>query len=111
MRPRLAAKHTAPTPAPRVAHARPAACALLQVGALGSGAFSTVVRARDRETGEEVAVKLIKRGSLVRRGALGLWGMAEGVCVGAGQHVQQPCRQPHSKRLRRITARAANRWC
>lgn len=36
------------------------------MGTLGSGAFSTVVRARDRQTGEEVAVKLIKRGSLVR---------------------------------------------
>ncbi|PRW20807.1 sulfur stress regulator [Chlorella sorokiniana] len=36
-----------------------------QVGTLGSGAFSTVVRARDRQTGEEVAVKLIQRGSLV----------------------------------------------
>ncbi|KAI7835471.1 hypothetical protein COHA_010628 [Chlorella ohadii] len=35
------------------------------VGTLGSGAFSTVVRARDRQAGEEVAVKLIKRGSLV----------------------------------------------
>ena len=50
---------------------RLAAGYLLQVGTLGSGAFSTVVRARDRQTGEEVAVKLIKRGSLVRVAGLG----------------------------------------
>lgn len=47
-------------------------CTPLQVGTLGSGAFSTVVRARDRQAGEEVAVKLIKRGSLVRPPGLGL---------------------------------------
>lgn len=42
-----------------------------QVEHLGGGAFSTVVRARHKATGEVFAVKLIERGSLVRgdRGA------------------------------------------
>ena len=33
---------------------------------LGSGAFSTVVRARHKQSGREVAIKLIERGPRVR---------------------------------------------
>ena len=39
----------------------------VQAAPLGTGAFSTVVRAVDGHTGGEVAIKLIERGNLVSR--------------------------------------------